>query len=70
MLPPLLTSFPRGLLERKLLGPGETLPPFLPAQSIPAYKLAGPVGMNHTDDLPGGYQLHLQGHSVCGEPAC
>ena len=26
--------------------------------------------MNHTDDLPGRYQLHLQRHSACGEPAC
>lgn len=53
-LSPLLTSFQRGLL-----GPGETLPPFLPAQGIPAYKFAGPVGMNHADDLPRGDQLHL-----------
>lgn len=56
---PLLTSSQRGLLKVGLLGPGETLPPFLPAQGIPAYKFAGLVGMNHADDLPGGDQLHL-----------
>lgn len=26
--------------------------------------------MNHADDLPSGYQLHLQRHSADGEPVC
>ncbi|XP_017721520.1 PREDICTED: uncharacterized protein LOC108524846 isoform X2 [Rhinopithecus bieti] len=54
--PPLLTSCPRALLERgcPALGRYSTL---RPAQSIPAYKLAGPVGMNHADDLPGARNL-------------
>jgi hypothetical protein len=52
------------MLQKGLSGPGETLPPFLPTHSIPAYKFAWSVRMNHADDLPGGYQLHLQCHST------
>lgn len=44
---------------------GDT-PPFPPHLQYATYQLAGPVGVNHTDDLPRGDELHLQRHPAPG----